>query len=150
MAEYLVDLNGAAAVKRAGYRFTTSAAVGASKLLKVPKIAAAVAEGQRARIAAADLRADDVLRDLGRIAFSDLRQLFDERGRLRPIETWPTDTAAAVSSVEKRQAKASSAEVVRIRFWDKLGALNTLAKHFQLLKDQPPSGALVLRWEDED
>jgi len=149
VAEYLIDLNGAAAVKRAGYRFTSGAAVGASKLLRLPKIAAAVVDGQRARLAAANLRAEDVLLELRRIAFSDPRELFDEQGSLRPIGSWPADSAASVAAFETTDTQARSRRV-KIKFWDKLGALNTLAKHFQLLEPQPPSGALVIRWEDDD
>ncbi len=47
-----------------------------------------------------DLTAEQVLRELARIGFSDIRSLFDEQGVLRPIHTLDEQTAAMMSSLE--------------------------------------------------
>ncbi len=84
---------------------------------------------------------DRVLREAGRVAFSDVRQLFDEHGRLKPVKAWPDDLAAAVSSFELLRRNVDSGDgkqedVHKVRLWDKTRGLDLLAKHLGLLKDQ--------------
>lgn len=64
--EYLTDLNATAAYRRAGYaaRTDNAAAASASALLRIPKVAAAVAEGQRARAERVELTQDMVVAGL--------------------------------------------------------------------------------------
>lgn len=61
--EYLVDLNAAAAARRAGYSEKTARKIGQENLTK-PDIAAAIAEAQQARAERVQITADDVLRGL--------------------------------------------------------------------------------------
>lgn len=58
--EYLIDLNGAAAARRAGYA-AKSATVTASKLLSKPNVAAAIAQAKQLRSEAAGVDAQWVL-----------------------------------------------------------------------------------------
>ncbi len=66
VAEYLQDLNGAAAYRRAGYKAKTDhvAAVGAARLLTNADIAAAIAEAQAARAQRTELTQDWVIAQL--------------------------------------------------------------------------------------
>jgi tRNA A-37 threonylcarbamoyl transferase component Bud32 len=48
-----------------------------------------------------DLTGEQVLRELARIRFSDIRQLFDEQNVLRPIHSLPEQTAAMIASFEQ-------------------------------------------------
>lgn len=63
VAEYLLDLNGAAAARRAGYSAKT-ASEQAAQMLRMPKVLAAVQAGQQARAKRTELTADWVLAEL--------------------------------------------------------------------------------------
>jgi len=65
--EYLVDLNATQAAIRAGYSAKTAEQQG-SRLLRNAQVAAAVESGQAERAERVEVKADDVLRDIKRIA----------------------------------------------------------------------------------
>lgn len=152
VAEYLVDFVGSDAAKRAGYA-PNSAKVTASRLLTKPEIKAAVESKRAKQIESTDLTAARVLEELRRVAFSDLRTLFDEKGDLRPLHTLTADQAACIAGVEVviKNAKAGDGvtdTVHKIKIWDKPKALEMLAKHFGLLVEQVKhSGGIVLSHE---
>jgi hypothetical protein len=65
---------------------------------------------------------DRTLREAARLAFSDIRELFDAGGRLRPIRDWPCELAAAVGSVEVVKRNVDSGDgrtddVIKVRLW---------------------------------
>lgn len=145
VAEYLVDLNGKQAAIRAGYS-VNGAEVTASKLLRHPKVSAALAKVQEQQLKRVAIRADDILLELLRLAKSDVRQLFDETGHLKPIHELSDDAAAALSGVEILREKTTvkgtdvfettvEESVRKIKLWDKPKALEILARHLGLLKD---------------
>jgi phage terminase small subunit len=151
VAEYLIDLNATQAAIRAGYSRKTAEQIGYENLRK-HEIAAAVAAGQAKRLTSADLTATRVLEELRRLAFSDLRGVFDDGGNLKPITEWTDDQGAALASVEViiKNAKAGDGVVDtihKIRVWDKTKALDILAKHFGLLKENVEHhGEINIRW----
>ena len=153
VAEYLVDLNGTQAAIRAGYSPRT-AAVQASTLLTNPKIAAAVSDGQAKRLASADLSAVRVLEELRRLAFSDVRGLFDADGNLKPIHTLTDSEAAAIASIEvvKKNLAAGDGQtdtVHKLKVWDKTRSLEMLAKHFGLLIERMEhAGQISVKWQE--
>ncbi len=65
--EYLVDLNATQAAVRAGYSAKTAEQIG-SRLLRNVQVAAAVKQALDARGKRVEVKADDVLRDIARIA----------------------------------------------------------------------------------
>jgi phage terminase small subunit len=82
-----------------------------------------------------------VLREAGRLAYSDIRKLYDEQGRLLPIRQWPDDIAAAVASIETARGNVDKGDgqfdqVTRIRLWDKPSKLANLMKHHGQLADK--------------
>ena len=97
-----------------------------------------------------------VLREAGRLAYSDIRQLFDDQGNFLPINQWPDDIARAVSSVEvvKKNVAAGDGkvdDVLKVRLWDKVGKLTNLMKHHgQLTEKVEHSGNLEVRWKGEE
>jgi phage terminase small subunit len=145
--EYLIDLDGTAAYKRAGYRVGgtsgKSAGVCAAKLLKRADVAAAIAAGQSARAERTAVTQDRVLAELARIAFGDLANLLDENGALKSIEKLPRDVSAAIASVkvtkEKTTVRGGSVvqeRVTEVRAWDKNRALELIAQHLGMLKSK--------------
>lgn len=86
--EYLVDLNAAAAARRAGYAAKRADVIGHENLGK-PEIAAAIAAAKTERSRRTQVDADWVLRRLHRDAVANIADLFDEHGKLKPADQWP-------------------------------------------------------------
>lgn len=140
IAEYPVDFNGKEAAIRAGYS-KRSAAVTASRLLQKPAIKQAISTKRQLQIESADLSAARVLEELRRLAFSDIRSLFDEKGNLHPLHKLTAEQAACIAGVEVviKNAKAGDNQtdtVHKIKVWDKPRSLEMLAKHFTLLTEK--------------
>ena len=86
------------------------------------------------------LTAVRVLEELRRVAFADLGAVFDEQGHLRPLHTLPREVRATLASVKTTKKNLTSGDreqedVVEIKLWDKVRALEHLARHFALLTD---------------
>lgn len=83
-----------------------------------------------------------VLREAGRLAYSDIRALFDDQGNFLPIKEWPDDIARAVASVEVVKKNVTTGDgkvddVLKVRLWDKVGKLTNLMRmHGQLTEKQ--------------
>lgn len=143
--EYLTDLNATRAAEAAGYKATTAKSQG-SRLLTYDDVSAAIQVGQSKRLSGLEITADRVLKEIARLAFSDVRKLFDADGNLKAIPDLDDDAAAALSTVEvlrekttRRQEGEESIEsnehVVKVKSWDKPKSLELLAKHLRLLTD---------------
>lgn len=76
--EYLVDLNATQAAIRAGYSEDTARQIGAENLSK-PDIADAIAAAMAERSKRVQVTADEVLRELVDVAFSDVNELVEHR-----------------------------------------------------------------------
>lgn len=141
--EYLIDLNATQAARRAGYSERTARQAGAENLSK-PVIQAAIQEGQRARKERTESDADRVVRELARLAYSDLRKLVDwgpDGVALKDSAEIPDDAAACVESVS--QTTSLSGGSIKIKLHSKVSALGLLAKHLGLLKDPTPLEILL-------
>src|SRR6185312_12019666 len=79
VSEYLVDFNGKQAAIRAGYGAKTAAHEAWKLLNRRPNVARAVADGMREQEARTGISADKALREIARIAFSDVRRLFETK-----------------------------------------------------------------------
>lgn len=152
VAEYLIDLNACQAAIRAGYSAKTAESAG-PQVLRNSAVAAAVAEGQAKRLQSAEISSVRILEEMRRLALSDLRQLFDASGNLRPIHELPDDVASTLSSVEvvKKNLAAGDGQtdtVHKLKTWDKPKALEMLAKHLGLLIERVGhTGTVVMRHE---
>lgn len=140
-AEYLIDLNATQAAIRAGYSEKTAGAQ-AHKLLKNAEIAALIAKGQQERAEATQITQERVLQELAKIGFSDLRRTMTDQGALLSPEDWDDDTAGAIASLEvvtvyrgdeDEDGNKVPERVHKIKTWDKLSALDKLARHLGML-----------------
>lgn len=141
--EYLIDLNGTAAAIRAGYKASAAKGI-ASRLLRKPEIAALVTQGQERRAEKKRITSDRVIEELGRVAFADIRNFIDwgpEGVKLRRKTVLDADDAAAIADVE---AKGSNGAIGRLKLYDKLAALNALARHLGMI-----GGRTALRTHDD-
>lgn len=140
--EYLIDLNATQAAIRAGYSPRTAHSAG-PRLLENVEVARGIRVGINARSARVLVEADRVLRELGRIAFSDVRTLFDKKGALRNIAELSADEAASLAAVEVAEifeGRGDDRRLIgytrRLRLWDKRAALELAMRHLGLLKER--------------
>lgn len=141
--EYLVDFNGRQACVRAGYS-AKSAARQAVRLLEMPHVQKMLADKKKAVLKTLNINQQRTLLEIGRIAFSDIRKLFDDDGNLRPLSQLDDDTAACVATVETEELTAdimndkpvTIGRTRKIKLWDKMKGLEMLAKHYGLLGDE--------------
>jgi phage terminase small subunit len=135
--EYLKDLNGKQAAIRAGYA-AKAAEVQASRLLSHVKVSARVQQLLQKRNEKLELKTDDVLRELLRIATVDVSKIYGPDGLLLPIHEMPEDVRRAIAGVDV--LSHGDGETVwttkKVRFWDKTKALELLAKVLKLLTDR--------------
>lgn len=136
--EYLRDLNATEAALRAGYSKKTAYAQG-SDLLKHPEICQYIQGQMDLRAGRVLVNADDVLREILRIATADIAAAFDADGKLRPLDEIPEDTRRAIAGVEILEEWGGAGEsrsligyTKKIKFWDKVRALELLGKHLRL------------------
>jgi phage terminase small subunit len=136
VAEYLRDFNATQAGQRAGYKHRDMG----RQLLTFPHIMQAIEEGKRKLLSKVDLSAERALRELARLAFSDVRKLYDDQGNLIPIHQLDDDAAATIASVEVVTAPTGDGESVintrKIKTWDKTANLQNMLKHFGMLIDR--------------
>lgn len=142
VAEYLVDLNAKQAAIRAGYSSRTAQVQG-SRLLSKAKVADAIQVGQKAREERTRITQDRVLQELARLAFFDIRRLYNEDGSLKAPHELDDDTAAAVAQLESLEEYAGSGEdralighTKKAKTFSKDAALSLAMRHLGMLNDK--------------
>ena len=141
--EYLIDLNATQAAIRAGYSAKTANVIGPENLVK-PRIATEIQMRMKAREQRTEITQDMVLREYAKLAFLDPRRFYDTNGGLIPIHSLPADVAAALSSMELTVARSGNdadgkpeyEDVKKIKFIDKKGALDSIARHLGMFVDK--------------
>lgn len=141
--EYLIDLNATQAAIRAGYSEDTAHVIGWENLRK-PEIEKAIVAAKAERAQRVQVDADEVLRELMRIGYSDAwNYVQDAEGRLSLTESAPEDATRAVASVKHKRRiipRKDDAPIeehtVEFRLWDKNTALANLGRHLGIFKDR--------------
>jgi phage terminase small subunit len=141
--EYLVDMNAAAAYLRAGYRARSAkvASASAARLLACASIRAAIDAALAERAERTQIKADRALRELARVAFSDMRE-FASWG---PDGVVLKDSAAVLGDAapcvaEVSQKAGAHGPSLRIKLHAKVPALVQLGKHLGLFPDKVQHG----------
>ena len=136
--EYLVDLNGARAARRAGYS-ERSAASQAYELLRNKTVAAAIVKAQAERAARTGITSDRVVIELAKVAFGDPRRLLSWGPGgvvLRESDELTEAEAALVSEVA--ETRTSTGGTRRVKLHCKLTALTALGRHLGLFASGGP------------
>ncbi len=131
--EYLLHIDATKAAINAGYSPRSAHVIGCY-LRKKPQVAAAIEAGRAARSARTGVDGDRIVEALGRIAFSDIRRLFDWDANgiaLRASADIADDDLAAIAALTIGPAKNGVART-RVKLHDKKGALDALARYFGL------------------
>jgi phage terminase small subunit len=137
--EYVKDLNASAAYRRSGYSATGHAAeANAARLLRNAEVAAAIAAAMVERSHRTEVSADRVIAELAKVAFADPRKLFDANGVLKPLDQIDDDTRAAlvIEVTQGTDADGNPTFARKVKFADKLVALDKLARHLGLFVDK--------------
>jgi phage terminase small subunit len=89
---------------------------------------------------------DRVLQELSRIAFFDIRRIYDEKGLLKRPEDLDADSAAALAGidvVEQAAFEMKEGDLVsmplytkRVKIFDKNAALTLAMRHLGMLRDK--------------
>ena len=139
VAEYLIDLNATKAAIRAGYSTNRADAMGHENLRK-PEISTAVEAAMKARSDRTEITQDRVLAEYAKLAFLDPRRFYDTEGALKPVHLLDADVAAALVGVDVVDSFDSESKSVittkKIKFVDKKGALDSVARHLGMFKDK--------------
>ena len=134
--EYLIDLNATQAAIRAGYKHPDNG----RQLLTKTHVLAAIEKEQARRSKRTGITQDKALKEFGRIAFLDPRKFFDDNGDLIPIHRLPGDVAAAITRMDVTTSYNKDNDSVdtlkKIKFADKKGALDSIAKHLGMFIDR--------------
>ena len=133
--EYVVDLHIGKAALRAGYSVKNAAQQGC-RLLKKPAAARLVAKLHKEKMARFNIRAENVLSELARIAFGDIRELLDDSGNLRELSGLSDDAAASIASFEVATNEDGTTRLARVKTWNKNQALEQLCRHLGLLRPE--------------
>lgn len=132
--EYLIDFNGTQAAIRAGYSKKT-ANEQASRLLTNVNIQEYIKCSQQKTATKLEVTRERIIEEYAKIAFFDIRKLFDGNSRLKYVQEFDDATASALSSVEVDEIWGSSidgktqiGDTKKVKLWDKKGALDSLCK----------------------
>lgn len=133
--EWIIDKNGTQAAIRAGYSKKTAAQT-ASRLLINVKIQAYIAELIKKQSIRTQITADRVLEEIARLAFAKLSDVVEWEGNsinLKDSSKLKDDVSAAVKEIS--HTTGMNGTTTKIKMHNKESALEKLAKHLELYKD---------------
>ncbi len=140
--EYLIDLNATQAATRASYSARTANEQGARLLANV-SVRSALTEAMQARAERTEITADRVLKELARIAFFDIRRLYNDDGSMKAPQDLDDEAAAVLAGVdvtEEFDGKGEKRKLVgytkKAKVFDKGAALTLAMRHLGMLKDR--------------
>lgn len=143
--EYLIDLNATRAYKVAypNCKKDETARANSSRLLTKANIQEYVAEKQKEREKRTEVTQDMVIQELAKIAFADIRALYDDNGNLKNVKCLEDNIAGAVSQLEtfeEYEGRGEDREYIgdtkKVKLLDKTKALELLGKHLGIFIDK--------------
>lgn len=132
--EYLIDFNASRAARAAGYSEGSDYAIGWENLRK-PEIQARISTLRQNTADSLNITRERIAQEYSRIAFFDIRKIYDENGNLASVDKFGDDEAAAVAGMESLeqfdgfgQDRTSIGYLKKVKIWDKRAALDSLVK----------------------
>jgi phage terminase small subunit len=110
----------------------------ASELAAVGEVQGRVRELVAKAAATNQITVDRVLREMGRLAFFDPRRLMHDDGTPKAMNELDDDTAAVIAGLEVARignGDVGLGEVLKFKFADKNAALEKLAKHLGMYRE---------------
>ena len=143
--EWLIDFNGKQAAIRAGYSAKTAEAT-AARLLRNVKVQAEISRRQKELQKRTEVSQDRVVKELARIAFSDMTDYAQVETRMIEKDDGTEVSYQAVAlketaelSAEQRAALAGikqGANGIEVKLHDKIKALELLGRHIGMFTDK--------------
>lgn len=143
--EYLKDFNATRAYKEAypSCKKDATARVNGCKLLTNTNIAEYIEQQKELLKSKMEITQERVLKEMARIAFGDIRKLYNESGELKNIQDLDDDTAAIITSIESTeefdgygQDREQIGWTKKVKTADKTKALDMLGKYFGMFKEK--------------
>ena len=134
VASYAITRNATQAAITAGYK-ETSARDRGSRLLKHPKIQIALGRRSSKIMRKLEITVDKIAEEISFLAFSNIRDCYDEIGNLLPIHKLPREVAAAITEVTESIDKMGN-RVVRYKMDGKTKNLELLGRYHQMFVDK--------------
>lgn len=140
--EYMIDLNATQAAIRAGYSEDSAGSIGHENLKK-PEIQECISKLQKKTANKLEISRERVLKEYARLAFSDIRNFYDENGRLLSPHELSDEAAAALAGIEVYEEfgfdqtgeKKHISDTRKIKTYNKLQALQDLGKHLGVFEE---------------
>lgn len=129
------NFNAAEASRQAGFAEGTGA-----KLLKEPVIIERIQQLMDDRAQRVALSADRVLEEIMKLAFSDIRDYYNEDGTVKRMDELSDSAAAALQTVKvhhgRNGVRVQHPDVLEFKLADKRANLELLGKHLKLFTDR--------------
>lgn len=129
--EYIINFNGTEAAIKAGYSEKTASSQ-ASRLLTHAKVQEFIQEYIKGREKRTEITGDMVIQELAKIAFVDVKNIYDDNGDLLPIPNLPSEITSAISTFKTRKENQGNSDydiIEEYKMHDKMRALEMLGKH---------------------
>lgn len=130
--EYIVDLNGGAACRRAGFSAASCYTI-AWELLRKPEIQARISELREEIAGRLNITKERVMQELAVMVFAKAEYLYGPDGELLPPDQWPETIASAVAAIEveelfegRGEARQRVGFTKKVKLWDKNKAIENL------------------------
>jgi len=135
--EYIIDFNATRAAKEAGYSAKTASVIANENLTK-PYIQEYIKNLTKKREERLEINGDMVIQELAKMAFADIRDLYDGERLLLPHELGDK-AASTISSFKTRREgdpEEGFYEVEEYKRYNKEKTLELLGRHFGLFNDK--------------
>lgn len=90
-----------------------------------------------------ELKADRVLLELARVAFADIGECFDAKGRVLPVHEMSEKARRALAGLEVDEWVTGDGRTSKIKHLGKVEALKLLGQHFKLFEGDGEAGQKV-------
>lgn len=132
--EYVRESNATKAAILAGYSKDTAGVIGCENLTKL-NISARIKELRKEAAERYSISFERILQEYSRLAFYDIRGLYDTNGQLKNIKDIDYDNAAAITSLESDELTEYQEDLLvkigktrKVKLADKKAALDSLCK----------------------
>jgi hypothetical protein len=133
--EYLIDMNASRAALRAGYSASTALN---GQLMAMSKIKLYLQQRTEEIAQKVQVTPDMVMRELCKIAFGNMGNYFLPDGRMKAMHELSDDEKAALWSISVNDDGSGSSvtATTKFRMYNKLSALDKIAKHLNFYKPE--------------
>ena len=134
----IIDLNATQASIRAGYSESTARSIGSENLSK-PAIVTHLQYLMNKRAERTEITSERVLKELAKIAFFNMEDVIDDKGKTKDLKDWSRDELASVQEITEDLLGDEESSVLvkrKIKLSDKKASLELLGRHLKLFTDK--------------